>query len=430
MPLQSTTQSPHELLLRSQQDESRREAQRQQLLKQHIDEVEQAENLNRDAEQREANVRKYDTDEEFRQRVADDRSAFRNMLAVLAIIPLLAIADQFLATPDVSEWLASKAMVYVPQAWIEKTAEGFPVTPVWLRFAAGTILVSAFLAITLLVKKTSDASNLLAARFEVEPGDTASYNRLTALIWLRRSMKPAYMAILAVLLFNLYDYDRQRAKIVAANVASIEALENTDKPLVVLGSDTDASAKSEKPDEKKSNSSDDPATGLAKASAVVFCALWILHGLLVLMPMDGFGRELEYARFRRGGVEIEARGIRRNEAALLRTITRRIRTAPENDRDELIQIALPVVRRINEIDGRTVIQVPGDADLPDAGSDPEDGEAPLPSAAPRNPHGPNDGSAAAYATLPPAPKTPASEGESTETSTAAYDAIFPRATPA
>jgi hypothetical protein len=428
MPTQNTTPSAHERLLRSERGEREREKQSQQLLRQHINEVEQAEHLDRDAKQREANARRYDADAEFRQRVADDRSAFRNMLAVLAIIPLLAIADQFLATPDVSEWLASKAMVYVPHSWIENTAEGFPLTPVWLRFATGTILVSAFLAITLLVKKTSDASTLLAARFQVEPGDSASYNRLTALIWLRRAMKPAYMVILAILLFHLYDYDRQRANIVAANAASLKILEDTDKP-VVVGSDPGVSAKPDKAKEPNS-SAEDPATGLAKASAVVFCALWILHGLLVLMPTDGFGRELEYAHFRRGKIETEARDIRRNESTLLRGITRRIRMAPDNERDELIQIALPVVSRINEIDGRVVIQVPKATDLPNRANGPEDGEAPMPSTVPKNPRGPDDDSPAAYAVVATAPNTAASESEENGTSTAAYDAIFPRPTPA
>jgi len=107
---------------------------------------------------------------------------------------------------------------------------------------------------------------------------------------------------------------------------------------------------------QESPASPGSGAGLAKASAVVFCVLWLLHGILFMLPSDSFGKELEYASFRRAGAETQATTMRDEEVNLLRNIRDRMFSVPEGDqRNQLLRMALPVGLRINQVSGFDVI---------------------------------------------------------------------------
>ena len=359
MTTQTNIESAHQRQMRLEREERRRNSQWDGVVEQHRVETEQADALNRRAGRVESLVSRYDADEQFREQVAAERAARRTNIMIWSYIVLIAIIDILLATPDVSEWLASKAMVYVPKAWTPvEVINGHEVviTPVWFRLIVGANVVAAFLAITLGFKKITNETTLQKQRHTVEPGDTRNYNRLTANIWLLRALKVGYMASLAVLLFHLYDYDQQRARLVASTLAMEREMTNSATPQLLGSEGSTGGSTGSTQNAAPSNVAAASDTGLAKASAVVFCCLWLLHGILLVLPTDSFGKDLEFGKFRRSKVENQAQSMREEEVSLVRTVTERLFSVPEGEqRNQLVRVAAPIALRINEVHGFEVI---------------------------------------------------------------------------
>lgn len=358
MPTQTTIESPHQRQMRLDRDERRRNTQWNRVVEQHRGEAERADALNRRASRIEGMVSRYDTDEPFREIVNEQRADRRNKIMVVAYCVLIAVADMLLATPDVVEMWASKAMTFVPKELTPVeiiNGQEIVITPVWWRLCVAAVGVSIFLAITLGWKKLTNESKLQKRRNAVEPGDTRSFNRLTFWIWIRRIFKVAYLPLLALLFFRLYDYDLQRAKLVAETMRMESQMEHSTAPQLLGTAGTgEAPGSSEAPDHDAATSIESGA-GLAQASLVMFCCLWLLHGILFLLPSDSFGKDLEFATFRRAKSETQAMAMREEEVGLLRNIRDRLFSVPEGDqRYQLVRVALPVGARINEV---SVIEV-------------------------------------------------------------------------
>jgi hypothetical protein len=345
--------------MRLDRDERRRNAQWDRVLDQHRGETEQADTLNRRASRIEGMVSRYDNDEQFRERVTEERAAQRNMIKIVAYCVLIAVADMIMATPDVVEMWASKAMTFVPKALTPVeiiNGHELVITPVWWRLCVAGVGVALFLAITLGWKSATNESKLHLRRNAVEPGDTRNYYRLTFGIWFRRVFKLVYMGVLGLLFYHLYDYDLQRSKLIAQTMLAESQMEQAGTPQA-LGTDGAAQpASNSGSNAQDATASPDSGEGLAKASAVVFCCLWLLHGILFLLPTDGFGKELEFAGFRRAKAEAQATAMREEEVGLLRGIRDRMFSVPEGaQRDQLLRMALPVGARINQVSGFDVI---------------------------------------------------------------------------
>lgn len=359
MPTQTTVESPHQRQMRLDRDERRRNAQWDRVVEQHRGETERADALNRRASRIEGMVSRYDTDEQFRERVANERAARRNKIMVWAYIVLIAVIDILLATPDVSEYLASKAMVYVPKMWTPVeiiNGHDVVITPVWWRLLVAANLVAAFLTVTLGFKSVTNESKLHARRNAVEPGDTRNFNRLTFGIWFFRLLKLGYMALLGLLFYHLYDYDLQRSDLIAKTMLLESQMEQAAAPQLPGGGGAAQPNADGGVAGQQSPASPGSGAGLAKASAVVFCVLWLLHGILFMLPSDSFGKELEFASFRRAGAETQATTMRDEEVNLLRNIRDRMFSVPEGEqRNQLLRMALPVGHRINEVSGFEVI---------------------------------------------------------------------------
>jgi hypothetical protein len=359
MPTQTTVESPHQRQMRLDRDARHRNAQWDRVLDQHRGETEQADALNRRASRIEGVVSRYDNDEQFRERVTEERAAQRNMIKIVAYCVLIAVADMIMATPDVVEMWASKAMTFVPKALTPVeiiNGHELVITPVWWRLCVAGVGVALFLAITLGWKSATNESKLHLRRNAVEPGDTRNYYRLTFGIWFRRVFKLVYMGVLGLLFYHLYDYDLQRSKLIAQTMLAESQMEQAGTPQA-LGTDGAAQpASNSGSNAQDATASPDSGEGLAKASAVVFCCLWLLHGILFLLPTDGFGKELEFAGFRRAKAEAQATAMREEEVGLLRGIRDRMFSVPEGaQRDQLLRMALPVGARINQVSGFDVI---------------------------------------------------------------------------
>jgi len=359
MPTQTSIESPHQRQMRLDRDERRRNDQWDGVVEQQRDQTQRADSLNQRATRIEGSVARYDHDEQFRERVSSERVARRTKLVVWAFIVLIGVIDILLATPDVSEYLASKAMVYVPKALAPvEIINGYEVviTPVWWRLLVASNLVAAFLGVTLGFKSVTNESKLQERRNTVEPGDTRNYNRLTCGIWFLRLLKLGYMALLGLLFYHLYDYDLQRSKLIAETMLLESQMEQAAAPQLLSADGaghgtTDAGSAGQ-----EALAEQGIGAGLAKASAVVFVVLLCLHGILFLLPCDSFGKELEFADFRRGKAETQATTMRDEEVHILRSIRDRMFSVPEGDqRNQLLRIALPVGHRINEVSGFEVI---------------------------------------------------------------------------
>jgi len=345
--------------MRLDRDERHRNAQWDRVLALHRGETEQADALNRRASRIEGMVSRYDTDEQLRERVTNDRAARRNKIKFIAYCALIAVADMIMATPDVVEMWASKAMTFVPEALtpVEMiNGNEVVITPVWWRLCVAGVGVALFLAITLGWKGATNESKLQERRNAVEPGDTRSFYRLTFGIWFRRALKLGYMALLGLLFYHLYDYDLQRSKLIAQTMLAESQMEQTAAPQLLGADGAGQPTGNSGSNAQDATASPDSGEGLAKASAVVFCCLWLLHGILFLLPTDGFGKELEFAGFRRAKAEVQATAMREEEVGLLRGIRDRMFSVPEGaQRDQLLRMALPVGARINQVSGFDVI---------------------------------------------------------------------------
>ena len=345
--------------MRLDRDERRQNAQWDRVIEAHRGETEQADALNRRASRIEGLVARYDNDDQFRERVSNERAAQRTKLMIWAYIVLIAVIDILLATPDVSEYLASKAMVYVPKALAHvELINGHEVviTPVWWRLVVAANLVAAFLAVTLGFKNVTNESKLHARRNAVEPGDTSTFNWLTFGIWFFRLLKLGYMALLGLLFYHLYDYDRQRAWFTDQTMRMESQMEQAAAPQLLRTEGASQPTGDGESRGQEAAASPESGVGLAKASAVVFCCLWLLHGILFLLPSDCFGRDLEHSGFRRAKAVTLATSMRDEEIRHLRRVRDRIFSVPEGPRRiQLLRVALPVGIRINEVSGFDVI---------------------------------------------------------------------------
>ena len=378
MPTQSAQPSPHQNFVRAHREEQQRARQWDAIADEQKRDTDQVDVLQKAAARLESGIRTYDTDEQHRQRVAEDRAAARAWTIVLVFMAIITVTDIFFVTPDAAGYLADRAMTFNPAAWKQVDSKAATdasqplatatTTPVWVRLLAGGIVVAAFIGLTLGVKKVADERELQEARFAVSPGDHQTYNRLTRAIWSRRAMKVGWMCVLAGALVTFYEFDQQRNQLTVSLAKEDKQANASSMPPVMLG--TDGSIVTSKPQTPEAESAEDQikkvsAAGLSKATAVVFCAIWLLHGLLLLLPNGDIGRPLEYANFVRSKVEAKAIALREQEAPIARRMVERIFTAPEGpQRQQLVRIAEPVAHRINAIYGRPIIDGGDDSAAP------------------------------------------------------------------
>ena len=338
----------HEAELRAQRQ---RHGDRNRMVRTHRNNVERAISLNRRASLMEGQLAAFDGDESFRQRVSDDRADWWCRTIFFLAVGLY-VGGEFFASGDVAEWLAHQ----ISPLFDIRTEQ----TPVWLRRAAGVGFVGIMLGVTLLLKFVTSwfGAKFKAARAQAQIGEHSLFWKMTVGIWCNHAVKAAYLVAVAMLYFWLFGFAQERAAFTAAIVAEQQEQGADSMNLGVKldgGAVEEKKAETTKAEEQKSGAI---GGNLALATGVVYVCLWMLHGLVLVLPVDGFNRELEFAHFKRGTVERKAVAMRGEQDRVLRDILERVHAVEGEDRDILIRETQPVAKLVNLAAGRDAMDVP------------------------------------------------------------------------
>ena len=355
--MQNQMPSQYEIDRDQQRSNARQFRARQSAIEEVRKSVEHALSLDLNAKRIEKQVEAHENDVNgFQQRAHADRVAWNLRLIFCASI-LLYVFLEYIASGDVAEFLAHQ------MAPLFSVDPGAGETPIWLRRLAGVAFIGGMLGATLLLKfVTAWFSNLFkTTRSEVKPGEHLRYWGLTTVIGLIHLSKVAYVAAVAGLYIWLFGFAQERA-IMIADIAAEQkqTAQWSDLGIKIEGGtvETDEAVK------KSAAEATAPAQNsrLAGATGVFYVAIVMLHALVILLPTDGFGRDLELAHFKRGKSEARAASMRDEEGRTLRDVYERIRTASGEYQQDFIDVAMPCVPKINKLYGRPVIRMPEDYD--------------------------------------------------------------------
>ena len=347
------SETAYEDALRARRAAAQTRQARGRVLGTHREEVEEAVSLDRGASRVEDEIRRYDDpNSDYRNRVMTAKRAMMITLAVGATYAFIWMADFWLATPDVAEYLANKSMTLVAQftGAVQTAKDGVSVTPVWLRLVIGGILTSGFLALTAWVKSQSNEAHQHEAIQRIQPGDDHTFRRIQRVVWFKRLGKVGYLGALAMLLYLLYQYDLTRAHLWNdLQTLSTETKEWADVGIRISGGElqSDESTGTSKQEAKAANNTGDSSADLARPALVVYCLLFMLHGVILLAPAAKAGQDRELASFRRGAAGRRVDRLREREGRVLRDLLHRINENDGELRDALIREAQPVAARIN-----------------------------------------------------------------------------------
>ena len=287
----------------------------------------------------------YDADEAFRERVAEDRSQWRCRGMLLAAV-VVYVAGEFFASGDVADTLARQIapLFDLPPTMSE--------TPVWLRRIAGYGFVGIMLFATLGIKYAAAlfCENFEAAKARAAVGQHSVFWKNTLGIWTAHLAKVAYLVAVAFLYFWLYGFAQDRA-----------ALNDPDKeeeaPTAPIKFERGAVVAAQPPVEN-SEAPKKPGIGsrLGMATGVLYICLWVLHSVLLVLPVNG--RELEYAHFKRGVNERKVQTMREKQGRVVRDILERIHSVEGEHRDVLLRETQPIVHIVNREAGYDAMDVP------------------------------------------------------------------------
>jgi hypothetical protein len=332
------------------QDARRQRQQRDRLSHSNRADIEEALDLDKQASRLERNVQAYDDDVNgFRQRAIDERRQWWNWIFFCAAVAIGAIGD-FFVSADVTEWLAHSI---VPLFYTDTV----DVTPVWLRIGTGIGFVILMLGVTLLLKYVTFwfLANLRERRNHVVVGDDATYRALTWQIWVCQGAKIGYMLLLGIFYFWLYGFALERAALMASIDAASQIMSLDTGYSIALDGELELATPSAVAQENTTATSQ-----LASSYAVLYGCIWLLHGLILVLPTDGFGRELALSGFRREAAEQQVNTMQEQRDRLLRTIVERIRDTPADtpERDILVRQIFPIRELLNQAAGIEVFPAP------------------------------------------------------------------------
>lgn len=392
MPNQITSQ--YEVARSHEVNEARQRRARERAIAAARDGVEHALTLDRQANELEAQVKAYDSDADgFQQRAHTDHVAW-NLRLIFAGAILLYVFLELISSGDIAEFLAHQ------MAPLFRLDAATGETPMWLRRLAGAAFIGGMLGATLLIKFVTAwfADVFRTARASTMPGEHLRYWSLTGALWGMYFAKAAYVAAVACLYVWLFGFAQQRAALMADIAAEQkQTVEATDLGIRIERGAVEAeTAAGSKPAEETADSA--ATTRLAGATGVFYAVIVLLHALVLLLPTEGFSRELELAHFKRGKANARGTAFRAEEERTLRDIYERIRLAPPDYQQDLVYAAEPVVPKINKLYGSQVIRIAGrDRNSSFNGGEPGDNTAGFASPSPRTPNGPTANRVAAVA---------------------------------
>jgi|GEM_PF-2610041 len=366
-----------------------REANIERIIALHRSDVEEACRLNGERIRTEELVHRFESDPAFRTRVSLARKN-RGILAFSwAIMVLIFFADLFLGTPDLAEDLAHPVMSMMPESWVEaedKSSEKAVVkanepskgdstskereedeqksvpTPNWLRLVVGVVLSLVVLALTVTVKLLGDETLLHRARRRLGAGDGRGWRMINQQIWTRRAIKLGYLVIMLGAFTWLYTYAEKRAEVMeslASESTDELSWDNLGVRLLSTGEvQTDEATPA--PATKSNEVESKDGGSLALGAAATYAMLFILHALLLMLPMPQSTMDLPLARFNPHHAGNQAAEMMLREHGLLRGVVARIQTVRPDDsiRETLITLSEPVARAVNALYNRELMPPP------------------------------------------------------------------------
>lgn len=340
----TNTQSAYEIHQAESRAQQQRSAETASLVRRHRADVEEVIRTDGRATRIEAQINTYDADETVREQVAADRSQWRCRVMLLTAV-LVYIAGEFFASGDVAAALALQIAPLFDLGAIEEP-------PVWLRRIAGCGFVVIMLFATLGIKY---AASVLCAAFEATKARAAAgqpwvFWGNTLGVWVTHVAKVAYLVAVAFLYLWLYGFAQDRAALNTADKAE-------EAPAAAVKFERGAVVAAEPPlannDESKKS---DAGSRLGMATGVLYICLWLIHGVVMVLPVNG--RELELAHFKRGVSERRVHAMRENQERVLRDILERIHSVEGQQRQILIRETQPIVHLVNRAAGRDAMDVP------------------------------------------------------------------------
>ena len=347
----TNTQSQYELHQAESRAQQQGSAETAGLVSRHRADVEEVIRREGRATRMEAQISAYDADENFREQVAADRSQWRCRVMLLAAV-FVYIIGEFFASGDVAATLAVQIAPLFNLGAIEEP-------PVWLRRLAGCGFVVIMLFATLGIKY---AASVLGAAFETAKaratvGQSWVFWSNSIGVWVTHLAKVAYLVAVSFLYLWLYGFAQDRAALHATDKAE-------EAPAAPIKYERGAVVEPQPPvaDGDKAERSggeskkSDPGSRLGMATGVLYICLWLIHGVVIVLPVNG--RELEFAHFKRGASEQRVHAMRENQGRLLRDILERIHSVEGENRDVLIRETQPIAHLVNKAAGRSTMDVP------------------------------------------------------------------------
>jgi len=370
--------SPYEQAEQQARARSESETARRRALDEHRAEVDEACTLRLRRERLREEAERYERDPGYRRRVEAARRNRSRFGQLAFVVALIFIADLFLGTPDLAEELAHSTMSLLPGTGTAEGAAEKPgnerasvATPKWLRLGVGVLLSAIVLVATLLVKKVGDETEHRRAQQRVAPGDREGWRVLMRRIWACRALKAVYMLAMAGFFCWIYTYAHARAEVMDS-YAKMPSMEVDFASLGVSLFATGELVTDEATSGSAGESNADAASTnrLALGAAATYTMLWLLHGLLLLLPIAGSTIDRPLASFNPHRAAREAQAMGEREATLLRNIVARIYMTPREDpaRETLITLSEPVARAVNELYVREIMPLPDPGDSSASGT--------------------------------------------------------------
>jgi len=380
--LASDSESPFNRNRRQERDAERRARVISPQIEEHRGDVFRSLELNREADALQGDRDKFETSQEFRDQVAGERAIRNIAITTCVFYVLIFVADLFLATPDVSRMLADKTVLFISENLAKTTSFNGLVlasAPYWLRMGAGMMLVSIWLGITYLAKKSGNEAPQQAALLQVEAGQDSLRRKLITQIWLKRGLKVGYLVLLAGFFSLFYFWDLQRAHNEAESANSKEADQTQaafqlPTSAELFGADANNQNAGNSPKEpaapEASLGEGESGLNLSIGMLPVYAGLWCLHFFLILLPVSPAGRELRYSRFSIAKTQKRINRIRKVEIPLSLAIGDKVlATEDEALKRRLFTITEPLFPRINSLYGRDLLILQGGTrSQPDGGS--------------------------------------------------------------
>jgi len=368
-PQTPSAESAYQADLRISRNQAHAQEQQNQLLNEQRADVETCIPIGRKIVRLKSSITDFDNpSSDFSARVMDAKNSRKILLMTWAIIILIANTDFWLATPDLAEMLAHKCTSMVGNG-------NALVTPTWLKVLIGLMISIVFIAVTYVFKWVTNVQPEKEAIMNLQAGDHDGYRQHRNSRNRKYFGKFFYMTILATAFYALFQFDMERARQTAELKNLLAAEEEISTSNFSMGLEEE-SINTDNHDKAPVSESQDHTFIMAIPALVIYSTIWLLHGLLMIVPHSGVPQDSHLAKFNRGKAENYTAKLEDEQESRLRSVLFRINENNGELQQALIREALPLGHAINKAAGREVMEVSdsntNNSDIPQMASPPQE----------------------------------------------------------